>query len=89
MGFMRPTPDHPNRAIFNLAHKSLGIVTFVLSITANFLGLNVSNIDLGSMGYGLMIGWAVLIMVLPLIIEFSQRIIFKVKGNTKYKYFLL
>jgi uncharacterized membrane protein len=85
VAFIRPHPGTPKRPIFNYFHRTLGLTTFTLAIVTIYLGVCMDDMNLGSMGWGIMIGWTIWIIIFPLILEITQAFFFRKRSGKKVK----
>ncbi|CAF0906542.1 unnamed protein product [Brachionus calyciflorus] len=66
--------DSPFRILFNIVHRTTGLSALILATTAIYLGVCIEKINLGKIGWGLMIGWTIWIVILPVILEILQLV---------------
>lgn len=72
MGFLRPDKDKKFRPVFNLIHRFTGISLLVFAIVACYLGVFIERMNLGNEGWGILTGWTLWVIILPLLIEIIQ-----------------
>ncbi|CAF0731342.1 unnamed protein product [Brachionus calyciflorus] len=80
VGLLRPSQSHSRRYIFNYFHKIMGYSAFIFSIVALFLGVCISEMELDRAGWGIMIGWTLWCIILPVTLEIL-KLLFKAKQN--------
>ncbi|CAF1108113.1 unnamed protein product, partial [Brachionus calyciflorus] len=56
-GFLRPDKEAPRRPLFNILHRFNGIFCITLAVVACYLGVFIERMNLGRIGWGIMIGW--------------------------------
>ena len=57
----------------------------IFQVVAVFLGVNISEMNLGRIGWGLVVGWALWSILLPLTIEILTEIIEGLNKNKSYE----
>lgn len=72
MGFLRPDKDTKFRPMFNLIHRFTGISLLVFAIVTCYLGVFIERMKLGNEGWGILVGWTLWVIILPLFIEILQ-----------------
>ena len=57
----------------------------IFQVVTVFLGVNISEMNLGRIGWGLVVGWALWSILLPLTIEILTEIIEGLNKNKSYE----
>uniref|UniRef100_H2YQI1 Cytochrome b561 domain-containing protein n=1 Tax=Ciona savignyi TaxID=51511 RepID=H2YQI1_CIOSA len=69
MAVFRPHPDEKNRVIFNWAHWFVGTAAHILGITAIFLGVDLTRLNLPEWDTWVLVGFVVFHVVVEVILE--------------------
>ncbi|CAF1098188.1 unnamed protein product [Brachionus calyciflorus] len=81
-GFLRPDKDAPRRPLFNVLHKFTGMSCLTLAVVTCYLGVFIERMNLGRIGWGIMIGWTMWVLILPLLIELVQVLCAQTKSDS-------
>lgn len=65
----RPPKDSSLRFFFNTGHATFGILIFTLAVINIFIGVSIDRVNLGSYGWGIVLGWILSVLIICIIME--------------------
>merc|ERR1719468_69793 len=69
LGLLRPKKESRLRKGYKYVHGTVGITAFIFSIVAMFLGVLMEEMNLARLGWCIMIGWILWVIIFPLVME--------------------